>query len=125
MIHTRHSRKPLQKNNYDYIRSGLPIPNRVVFGRGYFPATAKANDSDEKSAFVLLDVDLKQPTYEGLQFMYPRLSAKGYIMIHDYHSPCFKGIHEVVDAFIAEHQNVASLPIPDQGGSMILQKLSD
>lgn len=119
------SKRPAGDALMEYIRSRLPIPNQAVFRRGYFPATAKANDSDERFAFVILDVDLKQPTYEGLQFMYPRLSRNGYIMIHDYHSPYFKGLHEVVDAFIAEHKGVGSLPIPDQGGSMIIQKLSD
>ena len=36
--------------------------------------------------FVNLDMDLYQPTYEGLKFFYPRMKKGGVILVHDYFS---------------------------------------
>jgi O-methyltransferase len=62
-----------------------PSPN-VVFRPGYVPATLKGLE-DETFAFVLLDLDLLEPTRASLEFFYPRLSPGGYLIVHDYNNP--------------------------------------
>ena len=60
-------------------------PN-VVIRPGYVPDTL-AGLEDEAFAFVLLDLDLIEPTRASLEFFYPRLSPGGYLFMHDYNNP--------------------------------------
>jgi Macrocin-O-methyltransferase (TylF) len=60
-------------------------PN-VVLRPGYVPDTL-AGLEDERFAFVLLDLDLLEPTRASLEFFYPRLSPGGYLVMHDYNNP--------------------------------------
>jgi O-methyltransferase len=61
-----------------------PSPN-VVLRPGYVPDTL-AGLEDERFAFVLLDLDLLEPTRAALEFFYPRLSPGGYLVMHDYNN---------------------------------------
>ena len=45
--------------------------------------------SDEKFAFVSLDLDLYKPTFEGLRFFYPKMIKGGCVLIHDYFTPSY------------------------------------
>jgi O-methyltransferase len=65
-------------------RSVGPSPN-VLLRIGYVPATL-AGLEDEAFAFVLLDLDLRDPTRASLEFFYPRLSPGGYLITHDYNN---------------------------------------
>lgn len=105
-----------------YIKSRLPYPEKVIIREGYFSDTANEYDSKEKFALAILDVDLYKPTLAGLRFIYPRLAHKGYILIHDYNTPFFDGIHDAVDEFIKENEVGCAIPIPDQGGTIIISK---
>jgi O-methyltransferase len=75
----------------------------------------------DEYAFVSLDVDLYQPILAGLEYFYPRLSAGGYIFIHDYNNARFSGVRMAVEAFLA-HTHAPALPLPDFAGSLILTK---
>ncbi len=57
---------------------------KVFFHKGFFPKTAETV-KDKKFAFVHLDCDLYQSTRDCLEFFYPRMSAGGIIISHDYH----------------------------------------
>lgn len=54
----------------------------IVIKKGYVPDTFQGLE-DERFAFVLLDLDLYNPTMSGLDFFYPRLVQGGYLMIHE------------------------------------------
>jgi O-methyltransferase len=56
---------------------------RVEFHKGMFPASA-ASVQNLRFSFVHLDVDLYQSTLDSLKFFYPRMSAGGIIITHDY-----------------------------------------
>jgi O-methyltransferase len=58
----------------------------IVLRPGYVPETL-AGLEDERFAFVLLDLDLLDPTRAALEFFYPRLSTGGYLVVHDYNNP--------------------------------------
>lgn len=60
----------------------LPYKEQAVIRKGIFPDTA--NDINEIFAFVNLDTDLYESIYDGLLFFWPRMSAGGYIFVHDF-----------------------------------------
>lgn len=98
----------------------LPHPERAHVHAGWFPETA-GPCAQECFCFVSLDVDLFQPTYEGLRFFYPRLAPGGSILVHDYNNEGHRGAKEAVRAF-AREMGVATAPIPDSGGSVVITK---
>jgi O-methyltransferase len=93
-------------------------PECVVLREGFFPETAIGLEK-ETFAFVSLDVDLYQPTLEGLKFFYPRLSRGGYIFVHDFHSRYFPGCGQAVREFIKD-SGARYVPVTDQGGTVII-----
>lgn len=98
----------------------LPHPERCVVRKGYFPATAAG--VDDRFAFVSVDVDLSKPIYDALVFCYPRLSHGGCIFVHDYDNHLYQGVKQSVDRYIDEHGVSAAFPLPDEGGTLVLQK---
>ncbi len=106
----------------EYVKQHLKYPQNAIFRKGYFPETA-AGETNNRFAFVSLDMDLYQPILSGVEFFYPRLNKGGYIMVHDYNHREFHGIKNA----IAECENkfglIPKTPLPDQGGSIVLMKL--
>ncbi len=98
-----------------YIRGN----ENVIILEGIFPDTAQ-DITDKQFAFVHLDADLYQSTLDGLQFFYPKLSAGGSILVHDYNHN-WEGVIKAVDEFektIPEQ----FIPLNDMYGSVILTK---
>jgi len=87
--------------------------------KGLFPETTLG--IDEHFAFVSLDVDLYQPTLDGLRFFYPRLSRGGYILIHDYGSTRYIGVSEAVNEFCRD-AGIGYVPVPDTCRSAVISK---
>jgi O-methyltransferase len=67
------------------VRRRVGPSENVVLRAGYVPDTL-AGLEDETFAFVLLDLDLSDPTRASLEFFYPRLSPGGYLVMHDYNN---------------------------------------
>ena len=97
----------------------MPYPNNVTIKKGIFPETAKG--VNDRFCFVSLDVDLYEPTKEGLKFFYPLLSPGGVIMVHDFNNFGYKGVREAVLEFCRE-KCISYVPIPDIGGTVIITK---
>ena len=53
----------------------------------------------EKFCFLNLDLDLYQPTFEGLKFFWDKMSECGVILIHDYFSTDFPNVKTAVVDF--------------------------
>ena len=104
-----------------YVRGRLKYPEKAVFRQGYFPETAVGEEGNT-FAFASLDMDLYQPILNGILFFYPRLAPGGYIMIHDYNHREFKGIKDAVKEAEKTLGPLAKLPLPDQGGSLVIHK---
>ena len=100
----------------------LPHRENVIIRQGFFPSTALENDKDVTFAFVLLDVDLYKTTLEGIEFFWPRLANGGYLMIHDYNTDHLKGIRDAVADAEKKLGRFIRVPIPDSGGSLVIQK---
>ena len=90
----------------------MPHPEKCIIHKGYFPETAK--NIKGKFCFVNLDLDLYEPTYNGLLFFSDKMTENGIILVHDYFAENFKGPRYAVDKFVSESKNsIRVLPIGD------------
>ncbi len=90
----------------------------VIVRKGYFPETSKGLE-DEKFAFVSIDTDLFEPTKAGLNFFYPRMSAGGYIFVHDFAE--LQGVRKAVCEFCSS-SGAGYMRLPDESHSAVIVK---
>jgi hypothetical protein len=69
--------------------------------RGWIPE-GFAKVADRKYAFVHIDVDLEQPTFDSLAFFYPRISASGVILLDDHGYDTCPGARKAALDFMAD-----------------------
>ena len=69
---------------------GMPAPENCVIRQGFFPESLDEADKEERFAFVSIDVDMEESTYQGLRFFYPRMMPGGFIFMHDYNAPAIR-----------------------------------
>jgi len=100
----------------DYIS---PQNDNITFHQGYFPDSLPEDFPEQQFAFVHLDADLYEPTFEGLKYFYPRMSKKGIILVHDYNA--WIGARKAVDDFFADKDELP-VPMPDKSGSALIIK---
>jgi O-methyltransferase len=97
--------------------------SNVIVRKGYVPETLVGLE-DQRFAFVLLDLDLYNPTLKSLEFFYQRLSSGGYIVVHDYNSPESNwACKRAVDEFMADKPE-GIVEIADEWGSILFRKAS-
>jgi O-methyltransferase len=103
------------------VRRALGAGEDVRIRKGRFPATAAGLEA-ETFAFVLLDLDVYDPTLAGLEFFYPRLSPGGYLFVHDYNSPeSNQACRRAVTKFMADKPE-RLVELPDVWGSVVIRK---
>jgi O-methyltransferase len=90
-----------------------------IIKKGFFPDTTAG--IEDIFCFVSLDVDLYQPTLDGLHWFYQRLEHGGYIMIHDYGNKWYNGVKQATKEFCAR-ENINYVPICDLAYSCIITK---
>lgn len=96
----------------DLVLSKMQYKDNCRIYKGYFPDTAKG--INERFCFVNLDLDLYEPTYNGLVYFEDKMIKNGVILIHDYFADNFRGPKEAVDRFISEKKGkYSALPIGD------------
>lgn len=73
----------------------------LVFHKGWIPD--RFSDVEERTfAFVHIDVDLRKPTAQSLEFFYPRLSDGGILLCDDYGCTTCPGATEAIDEFLRD-----------------------
>lgn len=93
--------------------------DNLIFKSGVFPSTT-VGMKEEIFALVNIDADLYAPTIEALRFFYPRLSAGGVIIVHDYNHT-WEGIPKALDEFMPTISE-SLIELPDwQGSGMIIK----
>ena len=98
----------------------MPIRENIVVKIGRFPETAVG--IDEKFAFVNLDMDLYEPTIEGLRFFYPLMSDGGVILVHDYFNKSYPNIEKAIFDFEKElGKRLHKIPIGDDISMAIIK----
>jgi O-methyltransferase len=95
-------------------------PN-VTLTPGYVPETLPVV-ADEQFAFVLLDLDLYDPTLASLEFFYPRLAPGGYLVMHDYNnSESDWACKRAFDTFLATRPECV-VELGDVWGSALIRR---
>jgi len=96
-------------------------PN-LHFRKGHFPETA-AGLEKEKFAFVMLDVDMYQPSLDVFRFFYSRLTRGGYFFMHDYNSlESERAVSRAATEFMGDKPELL-IEIPDYFGSALFRKI--
>ncbi|WP_051192580.1 TylF/MycF/NovP-related O-methyltransferase [Butyrivibrio sp. VCB2001] len=108
----------------EVVKSRLITPENAVIRKGYFPDTVE-EEKDDKFAFVSLDMDYYRPLFEGLKFFWPRMSAGGYIFMHDYN--CYEELTEGAHKAIEDAQEYLNtkfhiVPLADYAGTLVIVK---
>lgn len=101
----------------------MPYKKNCVVCKGLFPQSVTQAAEKEHFAFVSIDVDFEESTYEGLKFFYPRLVEGGIIFLHDYNSAYLRGVKEAVLRYEEElGYRMKRIPISDRAGTLIIMK---
>ena len=121
------SQSDIDKESSDYAKTGdyfntsvelvlgkMKYPENVEIYKGFFPDSAR--DVKGSFLFVNLDLDLYEPTIQGLQFFKDRMTSGAAILVHDYFSDTFDGPRRAVDEFIKENESSGynAYPIGDK-----------
>ena len=104
----------------DLVLAKMPHAERCKIRKGLFPETIP--EEEISYAFVSIDCDLYEPALEGLRYFYANLVPGGYIMLHDCVSKLYRGIREAVHAYEKENGHVIKVPMPDEAGTVVIQK---
>jgi hypothetical protein len=94
----------------------------VEYIAGRFPDSLSGIEMPERFAIVHLDCDLYKPMAAGLSYFYPRLSAGGLLILHDYSSGHWGGCAQAIDEFLKDKPERPVL-MPDKAGTAIVVKL--
>ena len=102
----------LKDVNIDSVLAKMPHKDNIILKVGRFPETAQG--ITDPFAFVNLDMNLYEPTIEGLRFFYPLMSDGGVILIHDYFNVICPNIKTAIDDFEQElGSRLHRIPIGD------------
>jgi O-methyltransferase len=87
----------------------------LKYHAGWFQYTLpKVASSIEKIAFLRLDGDLYESTKVCLEYLYPKMTSGGFVVIDDY---CLTGCRKAVHEYIEKHNlQVTLLPVVNGGG---------
>jgi O-methyltransferase len=106
----------------DAVRARVGASENVVLRPGYVPETL-AGLEEERFAFVLLDLDLYEPTHASLEFFYPLVPPGGYLVMHDYNNPESDwACKRAFDAFLANKPEPI-VEFGDMWGSALIRRL--
>lgn len=101
------------------VREILPHPERAVFRKGLFPASAAG--VEERFALVSLDADLEESTYQGLRWFLPRLNEGGFLLLHDYDNPDLPGVRLALSRWERETgERLRAVPLCDVNGTLVI-----
>ena len=110
-----------QNTSAEAVLAALPHPEQAVIRQGLFPQTAEGLEW-ERFALVSLDADLEESTLSGLRFFWPRMSAGGCLLLHDYNNPKLPGVRRALARFEAEHGQLAAVPLCDVNGTLVIPR---
>ncbi len=101
------------------VLAALPHPERARLRVGLFPGTAEGLEG-ERFCLVSLDADLEESSLAGLRFFLPRMSAGGYVLLHDYNNPRLPGVRRALERYEAGCGRVHAVPLCDVNGTLVI-----
>ena len=111
--------------NFEKVKKRLSPYKFVKIFKGWIPDVFdEANIQDKKFAFVHIDVDLFEPTYESVKYFFPKLSSGGILICDDYGSEIFPGATLAIEKFIdtIDDREILSKTSGPAGGIIIVKK---
>lgn len=107
--------------NEDIVRQNLGEFSEYEFHKGWIPDRF-VDVAEKHFAFVHIDVDLYQPTFDSLKFFYSRMSPGGIILCDDYGFTTCPGATKAVNELLADKpENMVALP---GGGGFLIKGTS-
>ena len=90
---------PMWKGEWpgDMKRALINIGRDCIVHKGWIPETFKEVPTDAKCAFAHVDTDLYQPIKDSLEFILPRLSSGGFIVVDDFDVPRNPGVRAAIE----------------------------
>lgn len=110
------------ENSFEDVSSKFSEYSFVKFFKGFIPDVFKEMP-DFKICFAHVDVDLYQPTKDSLEFIWPRLSVGGSIIVDDYNCSQCQGCNIAVDNFLKNKKVYAEIPF--YNSTIIITKLGN
>lgn len=105
------------------LKKNIPDLKRCVICKGLFPKSITEEAANTKFAFVSLDVDFEESTFQGLSFFYSRLAVGGRIFLHDYNTWYLSGVKKAVERYEVEcGETLKKVALPDRAGTLIIIK---
>jgi O-methyltransferase len=93
---------PMWKGEWhgDLKRALINIGRDCLVHKGWIPETFAEVPADVQVAFAHVDVDLYEPTKASLEFILPRLSPGGFIVVDDFDYPRHPGIRAAIEELV-------------------------
>ena len=85
----------------------LGLTDHVIPVKGRFSQTLPTVPGP--FSFAIIDCDLEKSTYECLEYVWPRISRGGLILIDDYANRNYKGVKKAVDRFLKQEKRVGEI----------------
>jgi hypothetical protein len=101
------------------VKSCLSSFNFIHLYKGWIPNRFNEIEGEQFS-FVHIDVDLYEPTWDCLNFFYPKLVENGVIVCDDYGFCQFPGAKKAVDEFLEKNSYKMFYEVP-MGGCFIIK----
>lgn len=108
-----------EDTSVEAVRRTVGSTARVNFCIGRFPDSATQVPPEARFALLHFDADLYEPARSACEFFYPRMSAGGMMIFHNYNDPDYPGTRQAVDEFFADKPE-SVIAIPDQYGTAVV-----
>jgi O-methyltransferase len=86
------------------VRKHLARFDVFEFHKGWVPEVF-APIADKKFRFAHIDVDLYEPTLQSIEFLWPRLSPRGLMLLDDYGASSFPGAQRAADEYFKDRND--------------------
>jgi O-methyltransferase len=116
----RQSAGQFSDTSLEQVKRFVGSDQNVVYRRGRFPQTALDLPVGTAFSLVHFDADLHEPARAFCEFFYPRMTAGGVMIFHDYNSG-FVGVRKAVDGFFGDKPE-GVIQIPDKSGTAVVIK---
>ena len=114
------SQKGDLKSNIEIVETLFKDFDNVHILKGWIPEIFNILDLSNKYKFVHIDVDLYQPTYDTLEYIYDKVVVGGMIITDDYQSPLFPGNKKAWEKF-CKLKNIGFFSLPS-GQAVIIKE---
>ena len=108
------------KANIEHVENLFKYFKNVNIVKGWIPKVFDLLDEKNNYKFVHIDVDLYQPTFDSLNYIYDKVVKGGIIITDDYRSPSFPGNQKAWEKYF-NSKNIRSLSLPS-GQAVVIKE---